>query len=329
MNKQLVLAAVAGFAFAIGTVGVPTNHAGIFATHEAQAWNPVKSVKKAAKKVGGAVKKGAKAVGGAAKKVGKTAGRGAKAVAKGAGKVAKGAAVVGCRAANPTARAGACKKAVNNAIRAGKNVGRAAANAAKRAGKGAVGAAKAVGRKAVNGAKTVGRAAKQAGKLGARKIARGARIVKKVGKAILEDRVRVGLPSSRNGVRRVRRGRPTRQTARRVPPRRKPARAVPPPRRPVQKPRPITSHDVKPSKPFCNSKFRNCSGRHHGKRRPIARDKSVWGRPVGLRKNRRGVRRSDRRRNVTRHVRGRFAKQLRRNDRRRNDRGTSRRNIRR
>ncbi len=62
MNKQLVLAAVAGFAFAIGTVGVPTNHAGIFATHEAQAWNPVKSVKKAAKKVGGAVKKGAKAV---------------------------------------------------------------------------------------------------------------------------------------------------------------------------------------------------------------------------------------------------------------------------
>ena len=248
---------------------------------------PVKSVKNAAKKVGGAVKNGAKAVGGAANKVGKTAGQGAKAVAKGAGKVAKGAAVVSCRAANPTARAGACKRAVNGAIRAGKGVGRAATNAAK-----------------------------QAGKLGARKIARGARIVKKVGEAILDDRVRVGLPSSRSSVRRVRRARPSRQTARRVPPRRRPARAVPPPRRPVQKPKPITSHDIKPSKPFCNSKFKNCSVRHHGKRRPIARDKSVWGRPVGLRKNRRGVRRSDRRRNVTQHVRGRFAKKLRRNNRR-------------
>ncbi len=322
MSKQLVLAAVAGIAFAIGTVGLPTNHAGVFATHEAHAWNPVKSVKNAAKKVGGAVKKGAKAVGGAAKKVGKTAGRGAKAVAKGAGKVAKGAAIVGCRAANPTARAGACKRAVNSAVRAGKQVGRAAVGTAKQVGKGVTGAAKVVGGKAVDGVKAVGRGAKQAGKAGIRKIKRGARIVKKVGEAILDDRVRIGLPRGRQRVRRVP---PSRRSARRLPPPRKPARAVPPPRRSTQRPKPITAHDIKPSKPICNAKFKNCSGRHHGKRRPIARDKSVWGRPVGVRKNRRSVRNLLRNRKVTRHNRGRFAKKLNRNERRRVNRRAIRR----
>ena len=81
MSKQLMLAAVAGFAFAVGTAGLPVNQAGLFATHEAHAWNPIKAAKNAAKKVGGAVKKGAKAAGGAAKKVGGTLKKGAKAVA--------------------------------------------------------------------------------------------------------------------------------------------------------------------------------------------------------------------------------------------------------
>ena len=173
-----------------------------------------------------------------------------------------------------------------------------------------------IGGKAVDGVKAVGRSAKRVGKAGIRKVKRGARIVKKVGKAILDDRVRIGLPSSRQRVRRVS---PRRQTARRVPPRRKPARAVPPPRRSTQRPKPITSHDIKPSRPFCNSKFKNCSGRHHGKRRPIARDKSVWGRPVGVRKHRRGVRR------VIRNNRNRFAKRRNRNERRRINRRSNRR----
>lgn len=48
--------------------------------------------------------------------------------------------------------------------------------------------------------------------------------------------------------------------------------ALPPPRRPNetvpvnpgQRPTPITEEDTKPSKPVCNSKFENCSGKHDG-----------------------------------------------------------------
>ena len=65
MTKQFILTAIAAFAFAVATTGLPVTNAGVLGPTQAHAWNPIKAVKKAAKKVGGAVKKGAKAVGGA------------------------------------------------------------------------------------------------------------------------------------------------------------------------------------------------------------------------------------------------------------------------
>lgn len=70
-----------------------------------------------------------------------------------------------------------------------------------------------------------------------------------------------------------------RPTTSKLPPARNAGRKLPPPRK--QRPRPITSNDVKP--PFCNSKFESCSGKHkhkHNGKKYNGRDRSVWGRPV-------------------------------------------------
>lgn len=83
---------------------------------------------------------------------------------------------------------------------------------------------------------------------------------------------------------------PPRRPAASLPPARRPAkptgdRGLPPPRKPSQRPRPITADDIKPKPPFCNSKFENCTGKHKPERKKvIARDKSIWGRPVKLSK---------------------------------------------
>ncbi len=60
--KSLVFAAAASFAFAIATVGIPSEHAGMFATPQAHAKFGDR-IKRAARKVGRGVKKAARKVG--------------------------------------------------------------------------------------------------------------------------------------------------------------------------------------------------------------------------------------------------------------------------